>query len=196
MTPHDVVAIIPAAGRSRRMGHDKQLIDIAGKPMLRHVVDTLLAADVAQVVVVTRRAISDQLGLHTVPHVLVAFNEDASTEMIDSVRIGLNAIENAPAGILVCPGDLPRLTIDDAKSCIDAFGKRPDRIIIATRHGRRGHPLIIPFSLSPFIHSVDCDDGLHRLRLVHADLVQPVECMSDGVLHDADTPDDLPPKTR
>lgn len=194
MTPHDVVAIIPAAGRSRRMGHDKQLIDIAGKPMLRHVVDTLLAAGVAQIVVVTRRTIADQLGLHATPHVLVAFNEDESTEMIDSVRIGLSAFKNAPAGILVCPGDLPRLTVDDAKACIDAFGKKPDRIIIATRQVRRGHPLIIPFSLSHFIFSAACDEGIHRLRLAHADLVQPVECMSDGVLHDADTPDDLPSK--
>lgn len=194
MKRHDVVAIIPAAGRSRRMGHDKQLIDIGGKPMLGHVVETLLGAGVAQVVVVTRRTIADQLGLHATPHVVVAFNEDESTEMIDSVRIGLNAIENVPTGILVCPGDLPRLTIGDANACIDTFAKQPDRIIIANCHGRRGHPLIIPYSLLPFIHSAACDEGLHRLRLAHADLVQAVECMSDGVLHDADTPGDLPSK--
>lgn len=178
------------------MGRDKQLIDIAGKPMLRHVVDTLLAAGVAQVVVVTRRTIADQLKLHAIPRAVVAFNEVDSSEMIDSIRIGLSAIENVPAGVLVCPGDLPSLTVDDTRTCLNAFAKQPDWIIIAARNGRRGHPLIIPFSLSPFIHSAACNEGLHALRLAHAELVQHVECTSDGVLHDADTPDDFPPKAR
>src|SRR5687767_13983817 len=48
-----VVGIIPAAGRSGRMGTPKQLLHVDGKPMLLGVVDALLGGGVARVVVVT-----------------------------------------------------------------------------------------------------------------------------------------------
>lgn len=193
-------AIIPAAGFSRRMGRDKQLIEIGGRPMLLNIVDTMIDAGVSHVMVVTRRAIAESLGLPHRVRVQVAFNEDESTEMIDSVRIGLHALlqhfSNHPAGYLVCPGDLPSLSANDVRACLDAFVKNANQITIASHSGRRGHPLIFPASMAAFVQSPACNRGLNAICLAHADIVQLVPCASDGVLHDTDTPDELPPKAR
>ncbi|MBI5763612.1 MAG: nucleotidyltransferase family protein [Planctomycetes bacterium] len=198
--PVEVHAIIPAAGFSRRMGRDKQLIEIDGRPMLLSIVNTLIEAGLSRVMVVTRRAIAESLSLPHHDHVQISYNEDATSEMIDSIRIGLDALAHTvdvkPTGYLVCPGDLPRLSTDDVRACLDAFSKNANRIIIASHSGRRGHPLIFPASLSVFVHSPTCDLGLNAICLVHADTLLLVPCASDGILIDADRPDDLPPKAR
>ena len=46
-------AVIVAAGLSSRMGRFKPLLVLNGKPMIRHVIDTLRAHGVAQLVIVT-----------------------------------------------------------------------------------------------------------------------------------------------
>ena len=46
-----LVAIVPAAGMSVRMGQNKLLLTFQGKPLIAHAVDTLLASAVDEVVV-------------------------------------------------------------------------------------------------------------------------------------------------
>jgi hypothetical protein len=47
-----LVAVVPAAGMSVRMGQNKLLLTFQGKPLIAHAVDTLLASAVDEVVVV------------------------------------------------------------------------------------------------------------------------------------------------
>ncbi len=191
-----VFAIVPAAGHSQRMGRDKQLIEINGKPMLRAVVDTLIAAGVARVMVVTRRAIVEAMGMPHVNRAHVAYNEDASSEMIDSVRIGLKEslmrFGNEPTdGILVCPADHPGLSVADVRACLDAFRETPNQIVIASHEGKRGHPMIFPVALTEFVRSSTCDSGLNAMANSHYERVLTVPCSSRGVTHDVDTPNEL-----
>jgi len=220
-----IFAIIPAAGLSRRMGRPKQLIAVDGQPMVLRLVESMAAVDaIAGVMVVTRRAIADALGATKIEsshgRIRIAFNEDESSEMIDSVRIGLRALgetwgrgragigEFSPHdGILVCPGDYPGLTTNAFAACARAYlaaisresktsgasdcahGRPP--IIIASHGGRRGHPIIFPVELIPFVMSPACDGGLNALTREFADRVRLVELPTNAVLRDADTPDDL-----
>lgn len=98
MTPK-LSAVIVAAGASRRMGFDKMLTPIAGKPLLAHTLVRLLAsADLAEIVLVVR------------PEAESAFQEVADAvreaagrtpirlthggaERQDSVRAGLDAMQ-------------------------------------------------------------------------------------------------------
>jgi molybdenum cofactor cytidylyltransferase len=95
--------------------------------------------------------------------------------------------------VLVCPGDLPALTANDVDVCIAAFRRHSDRIVVAVRAGRRGHPIIFPAKLIPFVESSACDHGLNALPRALPKRVLEVECPSDGILHDVDTPADLDP---
>lgn len=195
-----IFAVVPAAGRSRRMGADKQMLPIGGRPMLIGVLESLCAADISGVIVVTRGAIVEQIGNAIPPRVQVVLNEDPDAEMIDSIRMGLDAwggahstrrsASNACNGFLFCPGDHPGIRTDDFDTCIAAFRESPKRIVIATHSGRRGHPMIVPADLLDFVYSHECDEGLNALRGVHGDRVRLVECGSPGVIRDIDTPAD------
>ncbi|MCH7720503.1 MAG: nucleotidyltransferase family protein [Planctomycetes bacterium] len=214
-----VFAIVPAAGQSRRMGRAKQLLDCGGRPMLFAVLEPLTAADVAGVALVTNRSIVERIdvietggpsrqtlvgsagpGLQTWAgeserETFIVYNDDPSSEMIDSVRIGLAAWDERESidrqdGFLVCPGDHPGIPTKDLNQCIRAFIDTPGRIVIATRGGRCGHPIIVPADLTTFVESSACDGGLNALRHAFPDRVVHVATVSEAVIRDVDTPDD------
>jgi molybdenum cofactor cytidylyltransferase len=177
------------------MGHPKQLLKVGGQPMLKTALESLVAAQVNGVVLVTRKTIARQIDLSDLPRVFVAYNENPDSEMIDSVRIGLYAwAARLPAGdhdgFLVLPADHPGISTADIDTCIGAFRAAPDRIAIASRAGRRGHPIIFPAALISFVLSPDCDRGLHALPHTFPERVLLVPCHSAGVTKDVDTPAD------
>ncbi len=190
-----ILAIVPAAGRSRRMGAAKQLLAVDGHSMLAAVVEPLAAADVAGVCVVLHGGLVGQVDLTHLANVWTARNDDESSEMIDSVRIGVRAWRERECvgeadGFLVCPGDHPGIATADHAACIAAFRTAPDRIVVATREGRRGHPLVFPAPLADCVLSSQCDAGLNILLQMYAQHMVPVECRSAGVIRDVDTPQD------
>lgn len=190
-----VYAIIPAAGRSRRMVGAKQLLSVGGRPMLLATLEPLLAAHVEGVVVVTHRRIVEALPQLQDPRVIVVRNDDESSEMIDSVRLGIDAWQRqttiaAKDGFLICPGDHPGISLADVETCLSAFTAAPDRIVIATRDARRGHPLIFPAALAEFVRSTACAGGLNALPHSYPPLVLEVPCRSPAVVRDIDTPAD------
>lgn len=188
-TPMPIIAIVPAAGRSARMGTMKQLLPINGVPMVVQVIEALLGGGVDEVILVAHEALRTALR-DLPPSVRVVANDDPDTAMIDSVRIGTAAAGEHPAGLLVCPADAAGLAAHDVRRCIDAFRAAPDQIIIATYHNRRGHPLIFPISLAAAVQSSECDTGLNQLARNRPALVHTVECDSPGAIANVNTPTD------
>ncbi len=193
-----VFAIVPAAGRSRRMGHDKQLLDIGGQSMLASVLDMLERSRVCSVTLVTHSGITAHIETHRFAKLSVVINDDQQSHMIDSVRMGIDAARHSrvgremapPDGFLILPADQPGIEAADIDRCIAIFSTDATRIVIATHGERRGHPLIFPASLESFVRSAACDGGLNALPRTHADRVVTVPCGSPGVIRDIDTPDD------
>lgn len=193
-----VFVIVPAAGRSRRMGLDKQLLDIGGRPMLAGVLDVLERSRVCSVTLVTHSRITADIETNQFAKLSVVINDDEQSHMIDSVRMGIDAVpysrigrEMAPSdGFLILPADQPGIDVADIDRCIAEFSTDATRIVIATHGERRGHPMIFPASLEPFVRSHACDGGLNALPRTHADRVATVPCGSPGVIRDIDTPDD------
>ncbi len=183
-----IVAVIPAAGRSGRMGTPKQLLHVDGKPMLLGVVDALLGGGVDCVTIVASTAVRALLP-PLPPEVVVALNDKPDTAMIDSIRIGLDA-SPVGDGYVVCPSDAARITAADVRRCVNAFAEAPDRIVIATHNAKRGHPTLFPTSLVGVVHSPECDGGLNHLARSRPQLVREVACDSPGTVSNVNTPAD------
>jgi CTP:molybdopterin cytidylyltransferase MocA len=189
--PVHTFAIIPAAGRGRRMGFLKQLARVGGGTMLDAVLEAVSAGGVDGMALVTNAEVRARLDDRWAGRLLVVANDDPATEMIDSVRLGLAAWARERTigphdGFLVCPADHPRLSADDVRACVTAFRETPERIIIACLNGRRGHPIIFPAALTEFVQSPACTGGLNALPRSHADLVREVAGDSPGVTQDVD----------
>src|SRR5262245_22201672 len=104
-------AIVLAAGRSRRMGTQKLLLPLRGKPVIAHPVDALLRSGMAQPIAVVLGASPEPLRA-ALPGREVQFVEAGATEdMLESIRTGLRALPSSCDGILVALGDQPRLGI-------------------------------------------------------------------------------------
>jgi molybdenum cofactor cytidylyltransferase len=177
------------------MGCAKQLLRLNGQPMLLAMVEPLAAAEVAGVMVVTHRLIAEQVGAALPSGARVVRNDDETSEMIDSVRIGLRAWFRDEAvaesdGFLVCPADQPGIPTADFNTCVHAFQSMPERVVIAARGGCPGHPIIFPAGRAAFVESAACDDGLNALPHAFPAAVLLVACSSLGVTTDIDTPGD------
>lgn len=99
--------IIVAAGSSRRMGFDKLMAPLNGKPVLHHTVQAFLNAEnVSQVVLVTPQERLDTLAISDDRLVRV----DGGKDRHDSVSNGLAAIDENTEYIAVHDGARPLIT--------------------------------------------------------------------------------------
>lgn len=188
-----IAALVLAAGRSTRMGpENKLLLDIGGKPMVRRVVETLLASRARPILVVTgheRERV--EAALAHLP-VMFAYNPDYAQGLSTSLRAGLAAIPAECDGVLICLGDMPRLGASIVDRLIAAFAPEEGRsIVVPTCGGRRGHPVLFARAFFEAMARLSGDVGARSLIDAHPEAVAEVETEDLGVLLDVDTPDAL-----
>jgi molybdenum cofactor cytidylyltransferase len=192
--PVAVYAIIPAAGRSLRMGQLKQLMPYGDRTILETVIETVLAGPVNGLVVVANSDIDDELDLSEDPRFVTAINDDAESQMLDSILLGLDTLAAAfdlprHCGVCVCPGDMPGIDVASVTACVNQFRQHADRIVVATFQAKRGHPIIVPHPMTAELAEIT-EGGLAELLHRHTDKLHPVECETPGVTKDIDTPGD------
>jgi 2-C-methyl-D-erythritol 4-phosphate cytidylyltransferase len=118
-------AVIVAAGRGTRLGRPKQLIELAGKPMLAWSIETFAGMpEISEIAVVTEPdfiAPIEALAAARVHHAAVRVVVGGDDRQA-SVRNGLDALSGAVAGILVHDGARPLVRASDVRA-----GMRPVR---------------------------------------------------------------------
>ena len=185
-----VVAIILAAGQSRRMGPvNKLLMEIEGVPMVERVLLAIREGGVDDIYVVTgfeRERIESCLGDESLNFV---FNESYEEGMGSSLAKGAQAIESeAAAGILVCLGDLPYLGGGTVRELLDEFKKRGgERIVLPSYMGQSGHPIIFPIAYRESLGSLNGDVGAKALIRRERKNVVELEVGDESVIRDLDT---------
>ncbi|HZN64742.1 MAG TPA: nucleotidyltransferase family protein [Tepidisphaeraceae bacterium] len=184
-----ICAIVLAAGRSTRMGAQKLLLPFGRSTILGEVVHALSVPEVSRTFVVTgpdgavARALAGR-------NVSVVTNPNAESEMLDSVRRGLQALPPDCEAVLVTPGDLPRLTQEMVRTLISAYRGSGKGIVVLEVAGRRGHPLLFSTRYVAEVLAQYHDVGLRGLPRAHADDVLEVTVTDRSVLSDVDTPED------
>lgn len=195
MEPGITVAVLPAAGSSRRMGRPKLLLPLNGGPLIAGVVNALLGAGVEEIVLVTAPEDEDLRGWARRTGIESAVNPDPGRGMLSSIREGIGALggaaELARRGVtlLVSPADLPNLQVETVIELLRRMRESGAPLAEPVFHGQRGHPLGVAPRLIPEIESLDLNVGLRQLRNRHeAELLEvPVE--DAGVVQDVDTPE-------
>jgi molybdenum cofactor cytidylyltransferase len=185
-----VYAVVLAAGRSRRMGTQKLVLPFAGKTVIGHVVDQILNAPVAGVVVVVgpeHHAIAEALSSRPVTLVV---NAEAEAEMLSSVRVGLQTLPSDAQAALVVLGDQPSIETTVIEALLQTFSAAGKGIVIPTCDNRRGHPLLVSARYFDEIAQGYDGGGLRELITAHPNDLQEVAVSNSGVLFDIDYPAD------
>ncbi len=188
-----IAALVLAAGQSRRMGEaNKLLLEIDGKPMVRHVVETLQAAPLDGVTVVTGHEPDALRSVLEGCPVTFAHNADFEQGLSTSLRTGLAALPADTDAVLICLGDMPNVDAGAIAHLIEAYDPADGHAIVVPTHtGKRGNPVLWDRRFFEAMAAVSGDTGARHLIGENEDLVIEVELPEPGVLEDFDTPESL-----
>ncbi|WP_295473322.1 nucleotidyltransferase family protein [uncultured Pseudomonas sp.] len=181
-----VVALLLAAGASRRFGSDKRLARLDdGRPLL----GTCLAnarsafADVRVVL----RVDDPPAALGIAPDTPVIRSEQAHLGMGHSLAAGVRALADSPAeAVAILLADMPWLQVDTLVQL--AARASAQHIVLPLCDGHRGHPVIIGRHFWPMLETLSGDQGARAVVAAHPQAWINVPCNDRGTLLDADTP--------
>ncbi|MBZ8134668.1 NTP transferase domain-containing protein [Afifella sp. IM 167] len=188
----DVVAILLAAGRSRRMGGPNKLLARFGEtPLVRRTAEVVLDSAASEVVVVTghmRAEIEASLSGLAVSFV---HNPDYESGLAGSLKTGLRALPEDAAGALIVLADMPNLTSEALDAMMEAFAPGEGRgIVLATASGKRGNPVLWARRYFPELMQASGDTGGRHVIGQHGEDVAEVE-LGEAARLDVDTPEAL-----
>lgn len=186
-------ALLLAAGRSRRMGGpNKLLAEVDGTPMVAHVARRLLASRARPIVAVLgNQADEVEAALGKLPVEKIR-NPEFAGGLSTSLKRGIAALPPDLDGALICLGDMPLVTGRHLDRLIAAFNPLEGRaIIVPTRRGKRGNPVLWSKRFFPEMAELAGDVGAKHLIGEHAELVSEIEMDDDAILVDIDTPEAL-----
>ncbi len=185
-------AIVLAAGMSRRMGRNKLLLDLQGKPVLHWVLEALQCAGVSPIYVVTgHQADEVQACCDALPaSSKTVFNPHYETGRASSIKAGLSALDDEVPGVLIMPGDVPFISTQLVMALQSEFA-RTNRICFPLVDGKKGHPVVFPRSAFPLLQGLEGDETLRDYMLSNPKHTAPLQWDDEACLLDVDTPTDL-----
>lgn len=194
-----VIAIILAAGESRRMGQPKIALPWGNTTVLGHIIRTLeeggISSGLREIIVVSGGAhtetlkilqsMESKLPLH--PCFNPRYHED---EMLISLRVGMACLSPKCQAILVALGDNPQILPSTVQLLLKEYQNKPQPILMPSYQMRRGHPWLIDRSLFPAIKSIQPPFTLRDFFQSHAEQIHYVIVDTPTVLQDLDSPQD------
>ena len=183
-----VGAVVLAAGLSSRMGVNKLLQPVGGKPMLRHAVEAAVHSAADPVIVVTgNENAKTSAALAWLP-VHIHDNPHYTKGLSTSLKCGLKLLPDDCDGVLIMLGDMPGVTAELIDRLIAAFDPGEDRAICVPVHeGERGNPVVWCRDFIEEMMALEGDSGARPLMESHPHQVFEVEMEDDAVLIDIDT---------
>lgn len=190
-----VFAVIPAAGRSRRMGQPKLLLPFSGRTVIAGVLDALNDAGVTARAVVVRpddQPLQDEV-LRCKGELVVPDREPP--DMRSSLETGLQWIaarfQPLPDDAwLLLPADHPIVSGRLIAAVIDAWRAGKPEWLVPTHAGQRGHPLISRWSTIEEVFALPQDQGLNALLRLSTTNVTEFPLDDPAILCDLDVPAD------
>lgn len=188
-------AVIPAAGRSRRMGEPKLTLPLGDRSVIRHLLDALDRPGIAARVVVMRRDDDALKGEVAKTQAVIVQPDVDPPDMRASVQHALDhiAANFEPAdndAWLLVPADHPAIESQIIDWLLARWAETTADILIPTANGRRGHPTLFRWSLAEAVREIPADQGLNALVARFADTIEEFPVDGSGILTDIDTPED------
>ena len=154
-------AVVLAAGFSRRLGRDKALVEVNGRPLVRWLYDRLEQAGCQPVVIVVNEQSAPAIA-RAVPSALLSVNPDPDAGRTGSFQCGLRtlaeALGTAPERVVMAPVDRPGWNVEVLDVVLQSHGDAAP-----AHNGRNGHPVLLTNTSIETVMASDADRPLREL---------------------------------
>ena len=187
--PH-IVGILLAGGTSSRFGtKNKLLADFGGASLVYHAAQTLVKAEINEVVVVVgyeAEAVSNAVSML---NVRIVRNRSYEEGISSSLKCGLRTVSDADA-VVFLPGDMPLVAPKTVNVLTDAYRAEFGTALAAAYEGIRGNPVLFDRTHFDDLLSTTGDSGGRSILLTN-ESGGLIETNDAGVHVDVDTPNEL-----
>jgi molybdenum cofactor cytidylyltransferase len=188
-TADGLYTIVLAAGASTRFGSPKQLVRLAGRPLLHTVVARAAEVTGNALIVVLGSGAGELAPLLKHSPGTVVINRDWREGLASSIRAGVARLPPACTAALLVLADQARVTTHDLRRLAGTWRKRPQYMAAALYAGTVGAPAIFPRSVFAELAALRGDAGARSVLRRGADTLLRVPMPSAAL--DVDTPEDL-----
>lgn len=180
-----MVAVVLAAGQSRRFGGDKLVAPLDGKPLCLHIADRLAALPLAGRLAICPAGTGQRSALFRSRGFDIIANSDPARGLASSLALGARvALEQGAEAMLVCLADMPYVPEQHLLSLIAAT--TPSGMAASRMARGGGPPAVFSRTSIPALMHLTGDQGARALLRSAVLLDAP-----QGVLKDFDLPSDF-----
>ena len=189
-----VVPVVLAAGAGRRVGGNKAVLPVEGRPAIHWILDALDTPEAAIPVIVTGCQAEALDALLEGRSAVVVHNPRWREGQTGSLQMGLRALPPDAGAFMILPVDHLLTTTGDVSALIAAWEALPEPsgTILRPRHGESwGHPVLYSVDWAGHFLALGPDEPARGVYHAARDRVVPVDVPNPWTGFDLDTPEDL-----
>lgn len=183
----EIVAIILAAGYSKRMHGFKPLLDLGGRPVIARIITTFIVAGIYDVRVVTGYNREELIPVLKNLGVKAVHNDRFDSGMFSSIQTGVNSLEPEVKAFFILPADIPLVRPRTIRRLAENYMGNQGKILIPCYRDRKGHPPLIASSFRKIIMGYTGDKGLKEALRPAEDNIMPIPVEDENILFDMDS---------
>ncbi len=186
-----ISAIILAAGKSTRMGKLKPLVRFSKQTFLETILQNFNNAGIKDVLIVLGHS-ADQIAKKLeLPPDNFTINKNYHFGQFSSVQAGMKNLKSNCTGVFLALVDQPQIGSNVLGKIRKNFEENPDKIIIPTYNGKRGHPPVLPKWLFHEILIANPTQKTSEIIRSHPDKVYELKIGDESILWNINTKQDL-----
>ena len=181
-----IVALIPAAGYSSRMGFFKPLQTVHTSLLIEKPIDVLRCGGIDDIRIIVGYKKELLYPVLSRWGVSIIENLNYDQGMFSSIQCGVRTLEEDVEAFFLLPADYPCIKVETIKQLVTAFEQRAGEVIYPCFEGKRGHPPLISMKYCLPILNSQKQDNLGTVLKNNVGIYQEIDVNDSGIIHDLD----------
>ena len=188
-----ITAILLAAGQSKRLRGENKLTKLfKGKPLINHILFSLIKSKVNKIIVVLGfEHLKIKTKLLKSKKIKFAINKNYKKGMSSSIKTGLKKLPKNSQGFLIVLGDMPNITKTTINKICSLIARSDKEIILPKFKNRTGNPIGFKQSMIKNIYKIKGDRGAKNIIKKNRKKIQFININSKSILTNFNTKKDF-----